>query len=48
MLFLLLACESPEENNASVELLSPEQVGAAIEAATDGLLRVDPTLMHEG
>ena len=45
MILLLISCEEPMPIEES--RLSPTEIGLGIEAASLGLLSVDPTLMHE-
>jgi len=46
MIFTILSCVIAKEEAS--QLLSTVEVSAAIEAASEGLLRVDPILMHDG
>jgi hypothetical protein len=46
MIYLFISCTS--SNIEEQQLLSSEEVGEAIEVAVEGLLRVDPILMHYG
>ena len=46
MIFTLLSCFNSKEE--ATEWLSVDEVSAAIEAASEGLLRVNPILMHNG